>query len=242
MNLLDDENSADNGSYARKWASLRAVVAELPHSDPGARASPGNALGLDLPDNSVDVVLISPPYIKVFNCHHNFRASIERPGWKPLVATRSEIGANRTFRQNRFLTETLATINAPAPPSARLQTASAASIAAASAVASPAAPSRETAPDPSLKTAVSWLTKAIRAAPKRNGDWVSIAVIGSHMRQTDPTFKPGQFGHGSLSKLVKACDAHSQQVVELREQAHNQREARLKGECSVTKHPSGSRR
>ncbi len=117
--------------------------------------------------------------------------------------------------------------NAPAPPSALPQTA--ASIAATSAVASPAAPARETVPDPSLKTAAYWLAKAIRAAPKRDGDWVSVAVIGSHMRQIDPTFKPGQFGHSSLSKLVRACGAQYPRVFELREQAHNQLEVRLKG-------------
>ncbi len=102
--LLDDENSADDDSYARKWASLRAVVAELPHSDPGVRASLGDARALDLPDNSVDFVLTSPPYINVFNYHHNSRAGIELLGWKPLVVAQSEIGSNRKFRQNRFLT------------------------------------------------------------------------------------------------------------------------------------------
>jgi len=59
---------------------------------------------LHLPDKSIDFVLSSPPYINVFNYHHNLRAGIESLGWKPLVVARSEIGANRKFRQNRFLT------------------------------------------------------------------------------------------------------------------------------------------
>lgn len=102
--LLDDENSADDDSCARKWAAIRTVVTELPHSNLGVRASLGDARALDLPDCSVDFVLTSPPYINVFNYHHNSRAGIELLGWKPLVVARSEIGSNRKFRQNRFLT------------------------------------------------------------------------------------------------------------------------------------------
>lgn len=102
--LLDDENFADDNSYARKWTAVRTVVAELPHSNLGVRALLGDARALDLPDSSVDFVLTSPPYINVFNYHHNSRVGIERLGWKPLVVARSEIGSNRKFRQNRFLT------------------------------------------------------------------------------------------------------------------------------------------
>lgn len=102
--LLDDENSADDNTYARRWTAVRAVVAELPHSNLGVRALLGDARTLDLPDSSVDFVLTSPPYINVFNYHHNSRVGIELLGWKPLVVARSEIGSNRKFRQNRFLT------------------------------------------------------------------------------------------------------------------------------------------
>lgn len=102
--LLDDENSVDDNSYARKWTAVRNIVAGLPHSNLGVRALLGDARALDLPDSSVDFVLTSPPYINVFNYHHNFRAGVELLGWKPLVVARSEIGSNRKFRQNRFLT------------------------------------------------------------------------------------------------------------------------------------------
>lgn len=102
--LLGEEDSANDDSYARNWATIRAVVAELPHSNLPVRASLGDARALNLPDSSVDFVLTSPPYINVFNYHHNFRAAIELLGWKPLVVARSEIGSNRKFRQNRFLT------------------------------------------------------------------------------------------------------------------------------------------
>ncbi|EIM5305118.1 TPA: hypothetical protein KIA93_004192 [Salmonella enterica] len=57
-----------------------------------------------LPDQIIDAVITSPPYINVFNYHQNYRPAIELLGWKPLDAAKSEIGANRKFRQNRFLT------------------------------------------------------------------------------------------------------------------------------------------
>jgi hypothetical protein len=101
--LLDDD-SADDDSYASKWSTIRAVVGELPHSNRPVHASLGDARAIRLPDHSVDFVLSSPPYINVFNYHHNSRAGIELLGWKPLVVARSEIGSNRKFRQNRFLT------------------------------------------------------------------------------------------------------------------------------------------
>lgn len=51
-----------------------------------------------------DAVLTSPPYINVFNYHQNYRPVLEHLGWTPLQSASAEIGANRKFRQNRFLT------------------------------------------------------------------------------------------------------------------------------------------
>lgn len=101
--LLDDDLAADD-SCVNKWATIRTVVAGLPHSTCAVHASLGDARALPLPDHSIDFVLSSPPYINVFNYHHNSRTGIESLGWKPLVVARSEIGSNRKFRQNRFLT------------------------------------------------------------------------------------------------------------------------------------------
>jgi hypothetical protein len=100
--LLDDLD--DDASYASKWSTIRAVVADLPYSTSPVHASLGDARALSLPADSIDFVLCSPPYINVFNYHHNSRTGIESLGWKPLVVARSEIGSNRKFRQNRFLT------------------------------------------------------------------------------------------------------------------------------------------
>ncbi|WP_373350754.1 DNA methyltransferase [Acinetobacter bereziniae] len=57
-----------------------------------------------LQSNSIEGVITSPPYINVFNYHQNYRSIMEKLGWSPLNAAKSEIGANRKFRQNRFLT------------------------------------------------------------------------------------------------------------------------------------------
>jgi DNA modification methylase len=52
----------------------------------------------------VDAIITSPPYINVFNYHQNYRALLELFGFDMLHVARSEIGANRKHRGNRFLT------------------------------------------------------------------------------------------------------------------------------------------
>ena len=59
---------------------------------------------IPLPDNKIDFVITSPPYINVFNYHQNYRKSAEILGWNLLKIAKSEIGANRANRVNRFYT------------------------------------------------------------------------------------------------------------------------------------------
>ncbi len=87
-----------------KWNELRFLIETLPQATKTISVSLGDARYLPLDDSVIDFVLTSPPYINVFNYHHNYRAAVEMLGWKPLVSAKSEIGANRKFRQNRFLT------------------------------------------------------------------------------------------------------------------------------------------
>ena len=87
-----------------KWDELRFLIETLPPAKKTISVSLGDARYLALDDSVIDFVLTSPPYINVFNYHHNYRASVEMLGWKPLISAKSEIGANRKFRQNRFLT------------------------------------------------------------------------------------------------------------------------------------------
>ncbi len=101
--LLDGDGAGDN-EFASTWSTIREIVVSLPLTKTSVHALLGDARLLSLPDGAIGFVLSSPPYINVFNYHHNSRAAIESLGWKPLVVARSEIGSNRKFRQNRFLT------------------------------------------------------------------------------------------------------------------------------------------
>lgn len=98
------EHSISTKSFWSKWNELRCLIETLPQAKKTISVSLGDARYLPLDDSVIDFVLTSPPYINVFNYHHNYRTSVEMLGWKPLVSAKSEIGANRKFRQNRFLT------------------------------------------------------------------------------------------------------------------------------------------
>lgn len=63
-----------------------------------------DARQMSIAADTIDAIITSPPYINVFNYHQNYRAATELLGWHPLEAARSEIGANRKHRMNRFLT------------------------------------------------------------------------------------------------------------------------------------------
>jgi hypothetical protein len=88
------------------WHRLKRLVAQLPFTTKPIDVTNSDARNLPLEDDSIDLVVSSPPYINVFNYHQQYRASAEALGWHPLHAARSELGANRKHRQNRFLTVT----------------------------------------------------------------------------------------------------------------------------------------
>lgn len=103
--LLDAESDrVAHDSVWKKWRLLKDVVLDLPVAETEISIELGDARFLPLRDKSVDFVLTSPPYINVFNYHHNYRRSVELLGWDVLHSAKSEIGANRKFRQNRVLT------------------------------------------------------------------------------------------------------------------------------------------
>ena len=89
-----------------RFAAVAAAVSDLPYSGSSVRVELRDARDLSLPDQSVDFVITSPPYINVFNYHQNYRQSVEALGWDVLRVARSEIGANRANRGNRFHTVT----------------------------------------------------------------------------------------------------------------------------------------
>jgi len=80
------------------------IIKNLPYSSQEYKVFHTDAKSIPLSNNIVDLVITSPPYINVFNYHQNNRSAMEFMGWNLLDIAKSEIGANRKHRQNRFLT------------------------------------------------------------------------------------------------------------------------------------------
>jgi len=103
--ILDIFNNRITNYFVRgKFETLAKLVRSLPYSDQQIKADLQDARSLPLESESVDFVVTSPPYINVFNYHHNYRRSVEVLGWNLLRVARSEIGSNRANRGNRFFT------------------------------------------------------------------------------------------------------------------------------------------
>lgn len=80
------------------------IIQKLPFSKNPCKVFYSDARNLPIEDESVDLVITSPPYINVFNYHQNYRKIMELAGWNLLHIAKSEIGSNRKNRGNRFLT------------------------------------------------------------------------------------------------------------------------------------------
>lgn len=104
MLAMGDTDSVNAGRLQRAFSQVAEVVNGLPTIVTPCSVYAADARKLPVPENLVDLILTSPPYINVFNYHQNYRPAIERLGWNVLSAAKSEIGANRKHRQNRFLT------------------------------------------------------------------------------------------------------------------------------------------
>jgi len=87
----------------RSAQQVGAVVENLPQISIDTSLFLRDSRNAPIEDASVDLVLTSPPYINVFNYHHNYRTVVESLGWDVLAAARSEIGSNRKNRSNRYL-------------------------------------------------------------------------------------------------------------------------------------------
>lgn len=88
------------------WGILRSNIESLPFSKKSLTCMEADARRVPVKENSFDIVITSPPYINVFNYHQNYRKSVELLGIDVLAVAKSEIGSNRKFRGNRFLTVT----------------------------------------------------------------------------------------------------------------------------------------
>jgi 16S rRNA G966 N2-methylase RsmD len=128
--LLDLYQSPATASrVSQAWEKLRKLFLSLPYADLPVQVMMCDARKIPLAEHSIDLVLTSPPYINVFNYHQQFRRSVEALGWNVLRVASSEIGANRKFRGNRFLTvaqyhldmaEALAEMGRTCKPEARI--------------------------------------------------------------------------------------------------------------------------
>ena len=76
----------------------------MPFSTHRIEAIHSDARNTLMADSSVNLVVTSPPYINVHNYHQQYRASMESLRWNLLEVAKSEIGSNRKFRSNRFIT------------------------------------------------------------------------------------------------------------------------------------------
>ncbi|MCF2138345.1 MAG: site-specific DNA-methyltransferase [Candidatus Thorarchaeota archaeon] len=89
------------------WSAFErhcTIIRNLPVTQGYFAAYLQDARCLPVRDNTVDLIFTSPPYVNVFNYHQQNRNAIELIGWNVLDLARSEFGANRKNRGNRFRT------------------------------------------------------------------------------------------------------------------------------------------
>lgn len=101
---MRNSDQLTSAAFSRGCSIVESILIETEEQSGNSFCLLCDARRTSLQDNSVDAVITSPPYINVFNYHQNYRLAVELLGWRPLEAARSEIGANRKFRTNRFLT------------------------------------------------------------------------------------------------------------------------------------------
>lgn len=98
------KNEPSRQLVERKWERLQDVIENLVETDQVVDVERADARYVPFADDEADLVLTSPPYINVMNYHQQYRRSVELLGYPVLKIARSEFGANRLNRGNRFLT------------------------------------------------------------------------------------------------------------------------------------------
>ena len=103
--LLDgNSNLLSKNEIVKTWNRLQNIIEILPYSTKKIEVFNRDARKTKLKENTIDLVITSPPYINVFNYHQNYRKSVEKLNFDILDIAKSEIGSNRKNRSNRFLT------------------------------------------------------------------------------------------------------------------------------------------
>lgn len=80
------------------------IIMSLPYNKTKYSIYLSDARAIPVKNKSVDLIITSPPYVNVFNYHQHNRSFIDRIYGDTLNIAKSEFGANRKNRQNRFLT------------------------------------------------------------------------------------------------------------------------------------------
>ncbi len=104
MLAMSDGEELEAETLYKAYSRNRSIVSKIPVSSNACKVFMSDARDLPLSDQSVDLVITSPPYINVFNYHQNYRKAMELMGWYPLEIAQSELGSNRKHRGNRFMT------------------------------------------------------------------------------------------------------------------------------------------
>ncbi len=104
LHMMRKDPAYDTESVWKSFEHHRSVVMSLPISNGDYTALVHDARDLPFEDDTIDLVLTSPPYINVFNYHQQYRKALELLGIDVLSLAKSEFGANRKHRGNRFLT------------------------------------------------------------------------------------------------------------------------------------------
>jgi DNA modification methylase len=104
MTDISSDMSISKSKLEQSWIKIKKILKDIPHSQTELRVDKGDARNLNIADSSIDLVITSPPYINVFNYHQQYRKSVELLGYDVLDIAKSEIGANRKNRSNRFKT------------------------------------------------------------------------------------------------------------------------------------------
>lgn len=96
-----------NVKINRLWRAFsvhKDIIRKLPYSKNSINVFHNDARLLPLENETIDLIVTSPPYINVFNYHQNYRQTMELVKWDLLKIAKSEIGSNRKHRANRYLT------------------------------------------------------------------------------------------------------------------------------------------
>lgn len=103
LNAFKDKSEISLFKIFKSIQHVEKKLLTLPYStNTKLEVEVGDSRNLKFDKSQFDLIITSPPYINVFNYHHNYRKSIEALGEHPLIIAKSEIGANRKFRSNRF--------------------------------------------------------------------------------------------------------------------------------------------